>query len=177
MNNISNEQYELALKENLGILKKATKSFMGIIPEDELDDIKYMTLLTSMQKYNATKGNKFSTYLYQNLLFRCKDWLWLNSKYSYNQHVVNRRKLKEKYLKTLKKKANSNAFIENLDNKISVEQMLEILSDKERKMIKDKYFLSKSFAEIAREENVTSFAISLRISKILEKLKLRFTQN
>lgn len=61
-------------------------------------------------------------------------------------------------------------LIRQEDNEL-VHNLLESLSDKQRKLVEKVFYEKKTLTEIAREENVTQPAITQRLATILKKLK------
>ena len=60
---------------------------------------------------------------------------------------------------------------DDLINKIAIEQMLEKLNDKEKKIIEKRYFQDKTQIELAEELGVSQAQISRIEKNALEKLK------
>ena len=52
-----------------------------------------------------------------------------------------------------------------------LDQSIDKLNDKEKKMLKDRYYKEKQVKEIAKDFNITPKACSLRLSRILSKIK------
>lgn len=66
MSNITNADYELALKDtnNINIINKLVSKYKKYIPNEELQICMKMALWKALKKYDKTKGRKFTSYLY-----------------------------------------------------------------------------------------------------------------
>jgi len=72
-----NKQYEAkwANKDNQNIMNKVAKAYMKNIDTRDIESIKMDALWRVMNKYDPSKGTKFTSYLYQQLSYAFKTWV------------------------------------------------------------------------------------------------------
>jgi RNA polymerase sigma factor (sigma-70 family) len=147
---ISNKQYEDALNNNnnRAIIEHACKTFIGIIPDDELQHCKLIALWESLQRYRPEKGKKFTSFLYQKVRWECY-----------------------KALKQINKEKRYVSIIEDVVGKDSDEnfdEWLELLPDKESKKLIEQRFLQKmTLKEIGKYHGYSYETARKRINKII----------
>jgi len=166
---ISNEEYYEAYtnEQYKSIISKAMSPFK--IDRFEAVRIKDDALWMALQTHDP-KRSKFETYLYNKVRWMCRRQVWSRSpknKSFHNKMEV----LKEMDIKKLNKSYDP---ISDHINKMQCEEILSTLNDDDRQLLIDRFFLSKTYKEIADKKNVSIQRIEQKIKDLLEKIKSNF---
>lgn len=167
---ISNEEYEAAYKNDQyrKIIGKAMSTFR--IGRDEAIAIRDDALWMAMQSHDPERS-KFETYLYKKTQWLCYREVWKRS--PRNSVYNNKLKVLEDF--NMKNKNATYDPIKECVNRIECEEILETLDERDRKLLVDRFYLSKNLKEMGTERGVTLQAVEQQIKNVLEKIKLRFS--
>lgn len=154
MRKVSESEYNDALN-NVDIIKILNKiGSQYNIPKDELSQIKNISIWNSLKSYNKNKNTKFTTYLVT--IFKRECFSYIN---------------KEKKHKKVEGYENSN--IEGGINKNSkkIYELLEILTEDQRKVLTQRFFHNKTLKEIGEENGYSYFKAKYIIDKAIKTIK------
>lgn len=169
MKTISNDEYYQAYtNENYkSIMSKAMSPFK--IDRFEAVRIKDDALWMALQSHDPTRS-KFETYLFNKVRWMCRRQVWSRSPKNKSFHNK-----MEAYKEMDVVKLNQTYDpIKDYIDKLECEEILSTLNENDRNILVDRYFLSKTFKEIAKTHGVSIQRIEQKINQILEKIKRRF---
>lgn len=135
--------------------RKASVSFSERLSESEINNCIYNAAWNCEKCFKEEKGVKRSTYFYRGVIFECLKRI----KFNFAKSGVE---------KSVEPTYESNAFshIDALD---------EIQNCPDTDILYDKFFLSKTLAEIAEERNTSKQAVQQRIDKNLNIMRRRLS--
>ncbi len=172
MKKISNEEYYEAYtnEQYKSIISKAMSPFK--IDSFEAVRIKDDALWMALQTHDP-KRSKFETYLYNKVRWLCRRQVWSRS--PKNRTFKNKMEVfKEMDMKKLDKAYDP---ISDYINKLQCEEILDSLNENDRELLIDRYFMSKTYKEIADKKGVSIQRIEQKIIEILEKIKMKFVND
>lgn len=142
MNKITNEDYEAALNniDYIKIMKFASRPYQKAIPPDDLYELKLVTLWESLLKYDISLNTKFTTFLHQQIRFKCL-------KYISKTNAEKRRNTKHLEGLTGLTKHREGYLITNAD---SLDIMIRDLEEEHRLILKQKYLDRLTLEEIGQ---------------------------
>lgn len=169
MKKISNEEYYEAYNNDnyKSIMSKAMSPFK--IDRFEAVRIKDDALWMALQTHDPTRS-KFETYLFNKVRWMCRRQVWSRS--PKNRTFQN----KMEVFKDLDMRKLNQTYdpIEDYQNKIQCEEILSTLSSDDRQLLVDRYFMSKTFKEIAASRGISIQRVEQKINQVLEKIKTKF---
>lgn len=174
-------KYEELVCDNIGMAHDVTRKYLNEGYEyDDLFQTACIGLVNAAKTYNESKGYAFSTYAYLCMNNELRKFYQLEGMkkrklfrdaYRYDD-VLKTSEKGETYLDKISSEEN---IEETIVEKIMVEQLLEILTDKERNVIKLYFGIGCSKykqKEICKMYGVTDRAISQIVNKSLKKMRL-----
>lgn len=150
---------EDALKNNdiVNIMNEASKRFMKQLDSDSIYSCKLKALWKSFVNFNPNKGSKFTTYLYNGVMYEC---------------------LKElKFVKKgqiQSKKLHHNMYNQDSSDLLLVDILDEAKNDTERSLIHDK-MCKLSNQQIAEKYGVTRETMRKRYKKFTKTFEHKFS--
>ena len=162
MKQITNEEFELAFKNaaNVRIMKSASRKYQKVLGEDVLA-CQIHGLWTALRKYDATRGMRFTTYLFECVSRKC---------YAEASKLTNKKK--REIIMPPDKLPDTTAYFETT----FVSDMLMSLSEKDAKLLTDRYLSGKTLIEIGTEYGVTLQAIQQRLGTLSKKMRRILTR-
>lgn len=135
--------------------RKASVSFLERLSESEIKNCIYNAAWNCEKCFKEEKGVKRSTYFYRGVIFECLKRI----KFNFSKSGVE---------KSVEPTYESNSFSH-------VDALDEIQNCPDTDILYDKFFLSKTLVEIAKERNTSKQAIQQRIDKNLDIMRRRLS--
>ena len=163
MKKATNEELQEALKnrDNINVMNKICRKYRDIIPYEELERCKLISVWQAVEHYDPTKGNcKFTSFLCNRLFWECQKQLYEINK-----------------AKRIPKSDGASALIgeisEHYDKveKIEVLELLDKLDEESRDILFKRFYESKTAKEIGHDNGYGRETARRRIIGALEKLK------
>lgn len=133
-----------------GIINTVSGKFVNSIDHHDLSSISMCTLHRCIERYDPTKGAKFTSYFYQQLLYAFKNEL--------------KKKKPEFSCDTIEK-----SF--DMQSKNEVYEILESIPENMRSIIKQKFYYQMSFKEIAEANGYSRETARRRLNKAMKLCK------
>jgi len=133
----------------INIMNKVSNRYSKNIDRDDIDSIKMDTLWKCIQKYDETRGTKFTSYLYQQLSYALKN-------------------------KVKKKRNEFNAVnnLEKVDSKAilkgEVFDIITGLEEEETKILEQRFFYNMTMKEIGRENGYSRETARRRLKNAIK---------
>jgi len=157
-------KFEEVLKNEdfFSIAKKATRTFSDDLSQDEIKTCIMSAMWQATNKFDESRNIKFSTYLYQSVLYEC-----LKQK----KYLVKENNKIHSNLNNLKNIVNGRVY-----NEIQKIEMLdEINSCSDPDIIYDKFYNNLSLKDIAIKHNISKETVRYKLKKNLNSLKLKLS--
>jgi RNA polymerase sigma factor (sigma-70 family) len=163
MNKVTSEEIKTALanRDNINVMNKMCSKYSDIIPYEELERCKLVSLWHSIEKYDPSKGNcKFTSFLCNRLFWECQKQLYEINK--------NRR---------IPKNDSASAIIseicgyENSLESVDVLELIEKLDKESQDIIFKRFYESKTTKEIGLDNGYGRETARRRIIEAVDKLK------
>lgn len=141
------------------IAKHATKRYSKYLTDDEAYSAQMLGLWDAVQKFDPSKGTKFTTFLYSRVLYAVK-----------NYHLNRDKKYKDKHKSY--EHGDLNAVINSKKLYASSSKILEIitdLSDEDRLLLEEKYVYNMTYDEIAKKYGYCKETARRKIRKAIMK--------
>jgi DNA-directed RNA polymerase specialized sigma subunit len=140
-------------KDVISVAKSAAKKYSGILSQDEIEDCIINGVWYSLERFDNTRGVKFTTFLHRGVIIQCQKRLKFNRKPldlipEYTQCPSN--------------------FELNVDMKD------EVNNCEDPSILYERFYMNKTLAEIAKARNVTSQTIRNKIKKNVSQIRNRF---
>ena len=139
------------------IIYKACSRYQKAIDPDEMESIKMQTLWRCINRYDATRGAKFTSFLYQQLGFACKNEL---------------KKKRPEY------PCENIEVIDDQDMRLEIKEIIDDMPEKHAKLIRQRYLDNMTMKEIglangySRETARRRVLSAVKICKKLNDVKL-----
>ena len=133
-----------------GIMNAVSGKFINAIDHHDISSISMCTLMRCVERYDPTKGAKFTSYLYQQLVYAYKNEL--------------KKKKPEFSCDTIEK-----SF--DMQSKNEVYEILESIPENMKKIIQQKFYYDMSFKEIAQENGYSRETARRRFQKAMKLCK------
>lgn len=148
-NELFNKEYENI--DNIKIINKAKKRFKKNIPHDELERCGLYGLWNALKMYNQEKKMKFTSYLYQTVIFECLDWL--------NENKIETRPYKPKSI------IYEHIFFDEFKDYIS------ILPNELADIVESVIVYGHSLRKISKEKNMKYYEVDKKLQKAYRMLQ------
>lgn len=154
MRTISNEEFDIAYNntDNIKIMNKASLSYSKNL-KSRLKECKMLALWEALRDYKDDRGMKFTTFLFYKVRRVC-----------YDAHYSKAEKVNEFT-------SIEDSFSGCTTDSTFIQDIMMSLSDKDGKLISDRFIHRKTLREIGKEHNVSPEMTSQRIDAVLSKLK------
>lgn len=161
-NQVTNQQIEAVINNSdyYDQMTSMSKRFKEL-DEDAIESIKYEAVWIALSTFEPQRGVKFNTHLVNHVRFLCLKELR-------RMHGSNRQ-----HKNTLHDDlALSNVSIEDASDRIDFYGALDSLSNEDRDILYGHYEDKKSLQELADQLGVTKQAVSERMKKIRQKIRI-----
>ena len=151
---IGDIEFNEALRDrnNINIMNKVCSKYFTIIPYDEIERCKLISLWSALQKYDPEKGKKFTSFLYSRITWECKKQCYKIRRdkrcVSYNDSISLSDDVSYKYFE--------------------LEDLIQQLHPRFRIVIKQKFFYRFTMEEIA---GINDFSRETARRYVIEGLK------
>lgn len=150
---VTNQMMEEAWnnRDNRLILHRASAGFAKSISPDDIESLQMEALWKALRKFNPNAGMKFTSFLYLTLRF-----LLLNN--------LRKRKNKLKFTSL-----HYEDGFHDVEDK-SINDILFGMSQDDQEILYDRFYLSKSYKDISKENNISEGQVKKRIKKALRNV-------
>tara|TARA_R110002167_G_scaffold361295_1_gene579461 strand:+ start:1994 stop:2515 length:522 start_codon:yes stop_codon:yes gene_type:complete len=164
-----NKQYEAkwADKDNQNIMNKVAKAYMKNIDSRDIESIKMDALWRVMNKYDPSKGTKFTSYLYQQLSYAFKTWV---KKAEKNLEFTQGMKLDSERDRDLTNTAEDAVDINNLNSQLVADITTGLPADIVA-ILKQRFYNNMTMKEIAQENGYSRETARRRVKKAVNLCK------
>lgn len=156
-------------EDTIKICKKATKKFNGFLSQEEIDSCVMLALWRSVRNFDPELGLKFTSYLWNGVVFECKYCMKFNRAPS--RKYVGVTFNSELMTKTLRSREDRAARSDS-DSK---ELREEIMTCEDPDLLFDRYFNNMSVSELAKQRGVARREINKKLEKMLNYLNVRLS--
>ena len=163
MRKVTNEELQKALnnQDNINVMNKICMKYTGIIPYEELERCKLISVWQAIERYDPARGKcKFTSFLCNRVFWECQKQLYEIQK-----------------TKKIPKSDSASSLIseicgyeQSLDY-IEVSELLDKLDEDSRDIIFQRFYESKTAKEIGEANGYGRETARRRILQALEKLK------
>ena len=164
-----NKQYEAkwADKDNQNIMNKVAKAYMKNIDSRDIESIKMDALWRVMNKYDPSKGTKFTSYLYQQLSYAFKTWV---KKAEKNLEFTQGMKLDSERDRNLTNTSEDAVDINNLNSQLVADITTGLPADIVA-ILKQRFYNNMTMKEIAQENGYSRETARRRVKKAVNLCK------
>jgi len=152
-------------KETMNIANYAASGYSGSLTKDEIENCIYNAVWNALDKFDESKGAKFSTFLHRGVRLQCQKRLNFNKRYKtinyYEDSVCS------------KINKNINQEIYSQDLKFEIKDEIENCEDPD--ILYDRYYNNMTLTEIANKKNTSYETIRNKIKKNLKIIKKRIS--
>ena len=150
-------------KETMNIANYAASGYSSSLTKDEIENCIYNAVWNALDKFDESKGAKFSTFLHRGVRLQCQKRLNFNKRYKtinyYEDSVCS------------KINRNINQEIYSQDLKFEIKDEIENCEDPD--ILYDRYYNNMTLTEIANKKNTSYETIRNKIKKNLKIIKKR----
>jgi RNA polymerase sigma factor (sigma-70 family) len=151
------------VEKNKAVISCATKIYKKYLEEEIILSCVYCGVWRTIKEYDVKFNTKFSTVLYNNILYECKTEIGKkNFKKNIDLNLNELMQNKEIYF-------NENDAI----NKLIIEEFLEGLSKRDRRIVINRFLNNETLEEIAKKEGLTREGVRYIINKIMPLANLK----
>lgn len=146
------------------IAYKAANKYRRRLSPCEIKTAKYIGVWKALENFKSDKGMALSSYIFLRVKWECL-------------RIINDNtgKIPIDHNKSFNIDTTTFNIIDdipsNQDNKAIVKELMDSLSEKDRKLIDEYYFQNKDTVELGKEYGITAEGVRLRLLKILSKLR------
>lgn len=141
---------------------------VGLVDIDDIVQIANITFIKSIAKFNTDKDLLFSTYLVTSIKTNLLNQFYKNKIISREYRKdIDKVEYDDKY---------SAYYVEDIETKIFVEELMSVLTERERNIITDKYLIGLKCTEMVNKYGISSQAINNLIHKSLDKMKREWSE-
>ena len=152
-------------KETMNIANYAASGYSSSLTKDEIENCIYNAVWNALDKFDESKGAKFSTFLHRGVRLQCQKRLNFNKRYKtinyYEDSVCS------------KINRNINQEIYSQDLKFEIKDEIENCEDPD--ILYDRYYNNMTLTEIANKKNTSYETIRNKIKKNLKIIKKRIS--
>ncbi len=161
-NTITESEFEDALEniDNIRIINSACKKYRNIIPTEDLQRCKLISLWEAMKAFDPNGGKKFTSFLYTRVDWECKKQVADIIKHKTRHTQVNDE------IFPIIGKIDGKVF-----NEIDIKDTIKLLPDEFQKVIHQRFFEKLTMEEIARSNNYSRETARRHIINALKKLR------
>lgn len=154
---ISNRDFERAKAntDNANIIKSIIVSFSKDVDESTLEACGDIGLWKCLKSHDPTKGNKFTSSLYRYVTWECLNAL-------------------SEHRKMLTNFDADKCYYENSFDVVVFNDILDSLSQKEKRVLLSRFLEKKTLREIGEEEGCSQYKVKKILQKTIEKITENF---
>lgn len=148
------DQLEQKLKDKdiMGVVAKASSTFMSTLSRDEIQTCILNAMWKAMTKYRKDGGCKFTTYLYRGVVMECLTQQKFNIGHSFKSTHNNIPDLRDNYKRI--------DFLDEINTKCE-----------DPELVYDRFYKNMTIKELAKQRGVCGETIRIKLKKNLKKLK------
>jgi RNA polymerase sigma factor (sigma-70 family) len=168
------DSIEKLLKDSniVNIMNSVANRYSRSIDRDEIESIKMITLWKCIDKYDPTRGAKFTSYLYQQLSFALKNELKKkrkmvhldNIQLDFLVHTGSR-------VSTGRRLASGSCAGSNIDYRLEFDDVLTGLPEDVSNILKQRYMGNMTMVEIAKENGYSRETARRRLKRAVKICK------
>lgn len=138
---------------------------------DEIQSTAYMGLVKGLNSYKENHGKKLTSWVYSKIKWEILSMFEEEKKF---QNISLYETDDDNY--SLEERIGTEEFEEDLLNQIAIKRALTALNSEEIKLIYLRFYKELSYSEIANVMNISVSTIGIKISKALEKMKMKLSE-
>jgi|TARA_Y100000592_G_scaffold51255_1_gene80990 DNA-directed RNA polymerase specialized sigma subunit len=152
-------------KETMNIANYAASGYSSSLTKDEIENCIYNAVWNALDKFDESKGAKFSTFLHRGVRLQCQKRLNFNKRYKTTNYYED--SVSHKFSSNLKNQ------IYSQDLKFEIKDEIENCEDPD--ILYDRYYNNMTLTEIANKKNTSYETIRNKIKKNLKIIKKRIS--
>tara|TARA_B100001059_G_C17827203_1_gene582147 strand:+ start:884 stop:1363 length:480 start_codon:yes stop_codon:yes gene_type:complete len=152
-------------KETMNIANYAASRYSSALTKDEIENCIYNAVWNALDKFDESKGAKFSTFLHRGVRLQCQKRLNFNKRYKTTNY----------YEDSVSNKINRNLKQEIYCQDLRFEIKDEIENCEDPDILYDRYYNNMTLTEIANKKNTSYETIRNKIKKNLKIIKKRIS--
>ena len=152
-------------KETMNIANCAASGYNTALTKDEIENCIYNAVWNALDKFDESKGAKFSTFLHRGVRLQCQKRLNFNRRYKSTQY----------YEDSVSSRFNSNFKNQIYSQELKHELRDEIENCEDPDILHDRFYKNMTLTEIAKKKNTSYETIRNKIKKNLKIIKKRIS--
>ena len=152
-------------KETMNIANYAASGYSSSLTKDEIENCIYNAVWNALDKFDESKGAKFSTFLHRGVRLQCQKRLNFNKRYKTTNYYED--SVSHKFSSNLKNQ------IYSQDLKFEIKDEIENCEDPD--ILYDRYYNNMTLTEIANKKNTSYETIRNKIKNNLKIIKKRIS--
>jgi len=145
-------------KETMNIANYAASGYSSSLTKDEIENCIYNAVWNALDKFDESKGAKFSTFLHRGVRLQCQKRLNFNKRYKTTNYYED--SVSHKFSSSLKNQ------IYSQDLKFEIKDEIENCEDPD--ILYDRYYNNMTLTEIANKKNTSYETIRNKIRILKE---------
>jgi len=152
-------------KETMNIANCAASGYSLALTKDEIENCIYNAVWNALDKFDESKGAKFTTFLHRGVRLQCQKRLNFNKRYKTTNY----------YEDSISSKFNLNIKNQAYSQDLKFELKDEIENCEDPDILYDRYYKNMTLTEIAEKKNTSYETIRNKIKKNLQIIKKRIS--
>lgn len=152
-------------KETMNIANYAASGYSNALTKDEIENCIYNAVWNALDKFDESKGTKFSTFLHRGVRLQCQKRLNFNRRYKTQNYYED--SVSVRFSTSLKNQ------IYSQDLKFELKDEIENCEDPD--ILYDRFYKNMTLNEIAKNNNTSYETIRNKIKKNLKMIKKRIS--
>lgn len=152
-------------KETMNIANYAASGYSSALTKDEIENCIYNAVWNALDKFDESKGTKFSTFLHRGVRLQCQKRLNFNRRYKTQNYYED--SVSARFSTSLKNQ------IYSQDLKFELKDEIENCEDPD--ILYDRFYKNMTLNEIAKNNNTSYETIRNKIKKNLKMIKKRIS--
>lgn len=152
-------------KETMNIANCAASGYSLALSKDEIENCIYNAVWNALDKFDESKGAKFTTFLHRGVRLQCQKRLNFNKRYKTTNY----------YEDSVCSKFNPNVKNQAYSQDLKYELKDEIENCEDPDILYDRYYKNMTLTEIAKKKNTSYETIRNKIKKNLKIIKNRIS--
>ena len=152
-------------KEAMNIANCAASGYSLALTKDEIENCIYNAVWNALDKFDESKGTKFTTFLHRGVRLQCQKRLNFNKRYKTTNY----------YEDSVSSKFNPNIKNQAYSQDLKFELKDEIENCEDPDILYDRYYKNMTLTEIAKKKNTSYETIRNKIKKNLQIIKKRIS--
>ena len=152
-------------KETMNIANCAASGYSLALTKDEIENCIYNAVWNALDKFDESKGAKFTTFLHRGVRLQCQKRLNFNKRYKTTNY----------YEDSVSSKFNPNIKNQAYSQDLKFELKDEIENCEDPDILYDRYYKNMTLTEIAEKKNTSYETIRNKIKKNLQIIKKRIS--